>query len=140
MKILDTDHVSEFLLGTSPAAQRLFRRLDQSTEPVAITIVSIEELMRGWLSLIHRQTRVHDQAVGYAKLQKMFEVVSRWLISPWDVVSADISEQQRRQKVRIWTMDLKIASIALAHRGTVLTRNRVDFENVPNLTIEDWLQ
>ena len=36
-------------------------------------------------------------------------------------------------------MDLKIASIALAHDAIVLTRNRVDFEQVPNLQVEDWL-
>ena len=44
----------------------------------------------------------------------------------------------RSQRVRIGTQDLRIASIAIAHGGTVLTRNRKDFEQVPGLTIEDW--
>lgn len=35
-------------------------------------------------------------------------------------------------------MDLRIASVALANDMTVLTRNRVDFERIPNLTVEDW--
>ncbi|MBW3597524.1 MAG: type II toxin-antitoxin system VapC family toxin [Planctomycetes bacterium] len=39
----------------------------------------------------------------------------------------------------IGTMDLKIASICLAHDATLLTRNRKDFENVAGLQIEDWL-
>jgi len=36
-------------------------------------------------------------------------------------------------------MDLKIASIAIAHSATLLTRNRRDFEVVPGLHVEDWL-
>jgi tRNA(fMet)-specific endonuclease VapC len=35
-------------------------------------------------------------------------------------------------------MDLWIAAIALTNSMTVLTRNRVDFERVPGLTVEDW--
>jgi predicted nucleic acid-binding protein len=44
-----------------------------------------------------------------------------------------------RNRVRIGTMDLKIASIALANDATVLTCNARDFSKVPNLRIEDWL-
>jgi tRNA(fMet)-specific endonuclease VapC len=36
-------------------------------------------------------------------------------------------------------MDLKIASIALAHDATLLTRNTRDFAQVPGLRIENWL-
>ncbi len=42
------------------------------------------------------------------------------------------------ERVRIGTMDLRIASIALARGFTVLTRNLVDFERVPGLAVEDW--
>jgi tRNA(fMet)-specific endonuclease VapC len=41
-------------------------------------------------------------------------------------------------KIRIGTMDLKIAAIALAHGATLLSRNLVDFKKVPGLTVEDW--
>jgi len=36
-------------------------------------------------------------------------------------------------------MDLKLASICLAHEGTLLTRNVVDFAKVPGLRVENWL-
>jgi len=35
-------------------------------------------------------------------------------------------------------MDLRIGSIAMANGMTVLTRNTVDFEKIPNLQVEDW--
>jgi len=42
------------------------------------------------------------------------------------------------QRIRIGTMDLRIASIALVEGATVLTANASDFEKVPGLTIDDW--
>ena len=42
------------------------------------------------------------------------------------------------QRVRIATMDLRIASIALSQGLTLLTRNSRDFSKVPHLVIEDW--
>jgi len=35
-------------------------------------------------------------------------------------------------------MDLRIAAIAIANDLTLLTRNAIDFERVPNLHFEDW--
>jgi tRNA(fMet)-specific endonuclease VapC len=44
----------------------------------------------------------------------------------------------RGMKIRIGTMDLKIAAIALAHGATLLSRNLVDFKKFPDLEVEDW--
>jgi tRNA(fMet)-specific endonuclease VapC len=41
-------------------------------------------------------------------------------------------------KIRIGTMDLRIAAIALTHGATLLSRNLVDFKRVPELEVEDW--
>jgi tRNA(fMet)-specific endonuclease VapC len=41
-------------------------------------------------------------------------------------------------RLRVGTMDMKIAAIALAHDATLLTRNISDFEKVPGLLVEDW--
>ena len=70
MMILDTDHFSEFLRGTSAESVRLRQRLSTATEPIAVTIVTAEELMRGWLALIHRQRTVRSQIPGYAELRR----------------------------------------------------------------------
>ena len=48
--------------------------------------------------------------------------------------------QLRRQGVRVGTLDLRIASIAIANDATLLTRNLKDFTRVPGLRVENWLE
>jgi predicted nucleic acid-binding protein len=50
--VLDTDHLGEYQKGTSPASQRLIHRLDATIESVATTIITVEEIMRGWMAAI----------------------------------------------------------------------------------------
>ena len=47
-------------------------------------------------------------------------------------------EQLQKQHIRIGTMDLKIAAIAIANNATLLSRNLKDFSKVPGLKVEDW--
>lgn len=54
MLVLDTDHLTAYQKGTSPEAHRLKQRLDDSTESYATTIISVEEIMRGWMAAIRR--------------------------------------------------------------------------------------
>lgn len=56
----------------------------------------------------------------------------------YDALAAENFVELRRQGIRVGTMDLRIACIALANQMTVLTSNLVDFERIPNLTVEDW--
>jgi tRNA(fMet)-specific endonuclease VapC len=56
-----------------------------------------------------------------------------------DQLAAEKFEQLRSQRVRIGTMDLRIASICLTRNLILLTRNRKDFQQVPGLQFEDWL-
>lgn len=37
-------------------------------------------------------------------------------------------------------MDLRIASIVLANGATLLSRNLRDFDRVPGLRVENWLE
>jgi tRNA(fMet)-specific endonuclease VapC len=46
----------------------------------------------------------------------------------------------RAERVRIGSQDLKIACIALANNAVLLTANLRDFEQVPGLLVENWLE
>jgi tRNA(fMet)-specific endonuclease VapC len=41
--------------------------------------------------------------------------------------------------VRIGTSDLKTAAITLANNGLLITANKRDFEQVPELRFENWM-
>lgn len=60
-------------------------------------------------------------------------------ILPFDEDAAVIFQHFQKAKVRIGTMDLKIAAICMAHDATLLSRNLVDFERVPGLRAANWL-
>jgi len=138
MLVLDTDHLVELDRGSSQGAV-LQRKLEDAGDAVATTIISAEEQFRGWLAQLHRQRDPHEQIATYQRLQRRIAFFAAWHVLPWDTDAADILQGLRRQRVRIGTMDLKIASIVLAHDATLLSRNLRDFQQVPNLRVEDWL-
>lgn len=61
-------------------------------------------------------------------------------IIDFDDVAATKFQELKKAKIRVGTMDLKIAAIALVHGASVLTGNKGDFRQVPGLKIEDWYQ
>ena len=46
----------------------------------------------------------------------------------------------RRQGIEVGTVDLMIASAALVHNLALVTHNTKDFENIPDLRLENWLE
>ncbi len=139
MLILDTDHLVEYQKGTSAESQRLKERLAQQSQPFGTTIISVEEIMRGWMAAIRRAREPRDQVNAYVKLRRLFQFFAVWRVLDFDQAAAQEFERLRTAKIRVGTMDLKVASIALARSATLLTRNRSDFETVPELVVEDWL-
>ena len=57
-----------------------------------------------------------------------------------DSNAAELFKDFRRSGVKIATMDLKTACIAMASNALLLTANRRDFERVPGLKFENWLE
>jgi tRNA(fMet)-specific endonuclease VapC len=49
-----------------------------------------------------------------------------------------VFDSLRDQRVRIATMDLRIAAIARSRNLMLLTRNVCDFDRVPGLVTADW--
>ena len=55
-----------------------------------------------------------------------------------DFDDAAAFKKLKAAKIRVGTMDLRIASIALAHSATLVSANLSDFRLVPGLKVEDW--
>jgi len=87
--VLDTDHFSELERDLEPG-KRLSQRLSLSVFDKALTVITIEEELRGWLAEIRRRHDLHRQIAPYAKLQRQVETFADWIILPWDADSADL--------------------------------------------------
>ena len=140
MIVLDTSYVSLFQHPDGARANALRGRLAASPDrDIVTTAITPEEQMRGWLSAIHGQPDVHGQVTYYERLVGLFRFFANWRILPFDDSAADQFQSFRAQRIRIGTMDLKIASIVVVHDATLLSSNLQDFKNVPGLRVEDWL-
>ena len=71
-------------------------------------------------------------------LTRVLQDFTEALVVPFDAVAAAVFEELVAQRVRVGTMDLRIAAIALSRRMVMVTRNTSDFRKVPGLQIEDW--
>ena len=138
MLILDTDHLTEIQRGLA-AGSRLVQRLSSSGEERAITIVSAEEQLRGWLAQIARLRDPVREIPAYRRLQELLAFFAAWPVLPWTQEAAEIFAKLRATGIRIGSMDRKIACIALSRNATVLTRNLRHFEKVPGLRAENWV-
>jgi tRNA(fMet)-specific endonuclease VapC len=139
MIVLDTDHVTFIERTGSAHADRLRVRLQNvGTETVATTIITYEELTRGWLASVAGAKNLAKLIRAYADLGSHLDVFRRVQVLQFDDRAAMTFQMLRTARVRIGTLDLRIASIALAQGATLLTRNLRDFGRVPDLRIEDW--
>lgn len=138
MYILDTDHLG-ILQSPSPERQRLVARIGRhSITDFFVTIITFQEQVSGWLAYINRATDAAGLVRGYSMLGRLLTESGQLGVLPFDLDAANRFMDLKRSRIRVGTMDLRIAAIALERRLTVLTRNTVDFSRVPGLVIEDW--
>ena len=131
--LFDTDHVTLFQHGHAPGARRL---ASQPADAVGISVVTLEETLRGRLAQLSRArdgpARIHQ----YKLLAQSIRLFAQFPTVHFD--QAAESNFQQHRTVRIGSQDRKIASIALANQLILVTANRRDFAQVPGLTLEDW--
>jgi tRNA(fMet)-specific endonuclease VapC len=138
MYLLDTDHLSIADQDTIEGFNLGRRLAAVPVEEVAVTIITYEEQTRGWLTYIARAKTTGQQVNAYRLLRGHVERYRRIPLIDFDERAAAEFDRLRQARVRIGTMDLKIAAIVLANDATLLTRNLTDFRKVPNLSVEDW--
>lgn len=139
MYLFDTDHLGILQHRTSPACQQILQRMQRHPEgDFFVSIVSFHEQVLGWNAYIARAKDESGVIRAYGRFQQILADFAAAQVLAFDQRAADEFDQIRAQKLRIGTMDIRIAAIALANGFTLLTRNYVDFARVPNLKFEDW--
>ena len=140
MILLDTDHVTVLHYHSHPRSKALQKRLDEADDDrLAVSVVTLEEQMRGWLAAIKEGRTAHQQIPAYGRLAGLVDFFSDWEIVVLDIRAADQFERLRKSRIRIGSQDLKIASIALVQDALLLSANLRDFQKVPKLRVENWL-
>lgn len=137
--LLDTDTLSIWQNGTGTEYAVLALRL--SAHPpadIGVPIVSFHEQMIGANAYLSRGRVGADLVTGYDRLERLRQWYTVLNVVPFDDAAGTRFDQLKAAKIRIGTMDLRIAASALSQSLIVVTRNARDFGQVPGLTIEDW--
>lgn len=138
MIVLDTDHASALGYPESDRCKRLLARLGAvGDEVVAVTCVTVEEQMRGWLAAIAKERRPKRQVAAYREFTQLWAFFGHFTILPFTDPAADLVEGWGG--IRIGTMDKKIAAMVLSSGSLLLTANRRDYALIPGLRFENWM-
>lgn len=139
MYVLDTDHVSLLEWGNGLDAVRLRTRLREARPgEVFSSIVSYEEQTKGRLVYLARARTEAEIVEAYRRFCRHLETWRDIPVLTYDARAAVEFQRLRKLKLRVPTLDLRIAAIALVHGATLLTRNLGDFQEIPHLVVEDW--
>jgi tRNA(fMet)-specific endonuclease VapC len=133
--VLDTDIISLLQHGDEAVVGHV---RNHRVDEVATTIVTVEEQLSAWYTLLRRAKTAGDLVPVYRRMTETVRFLSRLPIRTFTDAAAVAYEQLRKQKPRTGRMDLRIAAIALAHNATLVTRNMSDFENIEGLAVVDW--
>lgn len=133
--LLDTDHLSLLERGHPQITARFGQIANQ---PVRISIVTVEEQLRGRFARIRAARNEAELLRAFHWLHETIDIISEFQILDYDFAASRIYTTLRQQKIRVGTADLRIAAIALAHNAILATRNQIDFGQIPDLVTEDW--
>lgn len=133
--VLDNDHVSLLQRGHSVVINKVAA---MNPAEIAITVITVVEQMYGRLDVIKRGKSKQELVTSYVLLRETFNRLCQANILDFNEAAFDIYNELLKQKIRVGTQDLRIASVALSVNATVVTRNFKDFQKVPNLKIVDW--
>ena len=130
LRLLDTDTVIYILKRRPPDVAVHFERC--SPEEVAISVVSIAELMYG-----------AEKSQNPVRARRAVERVAGVLrVLPFDESAARIYGKVRSHLEKLGTpigaLDTLIGAHALSARATLVTNNVREFERIPGLRVENW--
>ena len=139
--LLDSDHISFFLRGDAVTQNRLREEI----KVTGISIISVQEVFNGWVSLLNRSDNEINRIRSYENFYAAMMFFKSMPVLNYDNSASQIYRQLIQDNSELGKRrlekDIRIASIALsldATIATIVTRNYRDFSLVPGLKIVDW--
>lgn len=136
MILFDTDSLTLLMRGHA----KIEKRVAALTEPVAITIVTRIEILQGRFSSVMKAEDGERLLLAQHWLEQNELFLGPLPCIPFDKAAA--AEFDRLKQIsalrRIGRADLLIASIGLARRVKLVTRNLTHFRRIPSLNVENW--
>jgi tRNA(fMet)-specific endonuclease VapC len=134
MFVLDTDTLTHLLHGHPLVVERVTRLADQ----VAITDVSRMEQLRGRFDAVFKAEN-GEALLRARRLTETEDALARLPVLLIDAAASAEFDRLLGTKglKKIGRGDLLIASIALANKATLVTRNLKDYRKVPGLQLEN---
>jgi tRNA(fMet)-specific endonuclease VapC len=127
--LLDTDICSAHMRRPSQLAHRFI----QYSGGLAISTIVLAELFTG----------AHKHPNPGKLLALIADLLGEVHVLDFDSACAEQFGQIRgallQKGITVTRMDLLIASVALVHNLTLVTHNTADYQNIPNLRLDDWL-
>ena len=138
MHLLDTDTLTHLHAGHGKVVERL-RRCDDVE--IGIAIVTKAEVLRARYDFLLKAADTEQLLRAQDWLERSEALLRQLLIVPFDDRTAVEFERLREMRTvrKIGHADLLIASIALANRATLVTRNLRHFRQVPELILVNWV-
>ncbi len=138
MYLLDTDTLSR-LQAAHPRAVAHLQALDDSE--VATTVITKIELLQGRFDFMLKAATGAELLRAQYWLTRTEELLAPVTVLLLDDAAAAYFDRLRatRSLAKMGRADMLIASITLAHRATLVTRNVRHFRQIPNLSLTNWL-
>jgi tRNA(fMet)-specific endonuclease VapC len=98
--------------------------------------------LRGRIEFVRKAATGVEVLRAQQWLNRSEELLALLEIVPFDAAAAKLFDGLRTAPGlgNVGRADLLIASIALAQRATVVTRNLRDFQAIPRLSVQNWME
>ena len=139
MYILDTDTLSNFL-DKRRQYDGLRARIRQTPpRDLWISVISVEEMLRGVLDLIRQaQTARRPTAGAYSLLASLFDDLRSFQILPFTNDDEALYTSMPAAVKRSGSNDCRIAASAISRGFIVITGNTTHFNRIPAVQHENW--
>jgi predicted nucleic acid-binding protein len=139
MYLLDTNTVSSFLDQRRYSPQLTQKILSTPPEQLFITVITVEEILRGALAAIQKQRQNSSITITYRYFEELFFALHHFQVLSYTTEAEDIYQALPASAKRVGTQDCRIAAIACSRHYVVVTANVADFVAIGIVDVENWL-